>query len=97
MGNIRINALSSTRRSDPVTSSWRRQFTGLQRIRIKDVLKNMLGKEEDGQLFKLNFLVLFVTIMAEGTQANTVNQKFLPCLTDMNKISEMDWCTYLLE
>ncbi|GJX83255.1 ulp1 protease family, C-terminal catalytic domain-containing protein [Tanacetum coccineum] len=71
---------------------------GLATIKPSDVAKRILEREDDaGRIFKLNFLVLFVTQMMNSTKCGTVNQTFLTCLKKGMDIKKLDWCGYLLK
>lgn len=98
MGDRKINALKAAKMRDAVTSEWRQQFpVNKKRIYPNNVSDNMVYQKQGGKMFQLNFLVLFVTIMAEVIKCGTVNQKFLPCMTNINEIKDMDWCGYILD
>lgn len=98
MGENKIDALRSTRMRDVVTKEWRDQFPAtVKRIYPSHVYEIMEKQTNGGKLFKLNFLVIYVTIMAEGIKCGTVNQKFLPCMTKLGDVKNMDWCGYILD
>ncbi|GJW08988.1 hypothetical protein Tco_1571411 [Tanacetum coccineum] len=98
MGGKEIVELNQAKKTDEVIEEWRVHFKGLATIKPSDVAKRILEREDDaGRIFKLNFLVLFVTQMMNSTKCGTVNQTFLTCLKKGMDIKKLDWCGYLLK
>nr|XP_043636488.1 uncharacterized protein LOC122607554 isoform X2 [Erigeron canadensis] len=95
MGRINVFNLKYSK-TDHATREFRKQFPGKNKIHYLDVINEMEMQGKGGRLFKLNFLVLFVTIMAES-QGGLVNQKFLGCIRNLEDVRNMDWCQYILE
>ena len=98
IGGEKIEELSQAKKTDGVIDEWRAQFFGSnESITSSSVAKKILENKDDaGRIFKLNFLVLFVTLMIESTTTGTVNQKFLTCLKNDTDYKKFDWCEYLL-
>ncbi|KAI3816065.1 hypothetical protein L1987_15750 [Smallanthus sonchifolius] len=48
-------------------------------------------------MFKLNFLIVFMSIMGKTMKSNTVNQRFLTSLTTKTDFKKLNWCEYVLE
>ncbi|MFS8034666.1 hypothetical protein Hanom_Chr17g01583841 [Helianthus anomalus] len=47
-------------------------------------------------MFKLNFLVIFFTVMAETMQSSNVNQRFLTSVKSDINTQDFSWCEYIL-
>lgn len=98
MGKIPIEAVKAAMKDDVITQYWRSQFENLgERIAVKVVVNKIIQQKDCGRMFKLNFLVLFVTFMIEAIKCGTVNQKFLPSVTKEEEIKDLDWCGYMIE
>ncbi|KAD5802473.1 hypothetical protein E3N88_13833 [Mikania micrantha] len=48
------------------------------------------------RLFKINFLVVFNTIMAQMSQGSTTNMSFLTSLKQGADFKSFDWCSYII-
>ncbi|KAI3695381.1 hypothetical protein L1987_78378 [Smallanthus sonchifolius] len=66
---------------DPIIAEFRTQFPDIHLLTIKTVINENESSASSGRLFKLIFLVIFVSIMVQVTQGSTVNMKFLPQIT----------------
>ncbi|KAI3814022.1 hypothetical protein L1987_18764 [Smallanthus sonchifolius] len=94
---FKINEMKKATIKDPVVAEWRSQFDGdCKKISVKTVLRMMKGRTDYGRLFKLNFLVVFNTIMGETTKSSTVNQRFLTSITSRCDTQKMNWCGYII-
>lgn len=58
--------------------------------------KKMKACSEYDRIFKLNFLVVYMTIMGETTKGGMVNMKFLKSTTRIADVPNMDWCGYVI-
>ncbi|MFS7927720.1 hypothetical protein Hanom_Chr04g00312401 [Helianthus anomalus] len=62
------------------------------------LIANTMENQRDGwHLFKLNFLVYWMTFFAEITKATLANDRCLLDVEDVEEIKNLDWCSYLLE
>ncbi|KAL9996537.1 hypothetical protein Hdeb2414_s0015g00439181 [Helianthus debilis subsp. tardiflorus] len=95
MGDIPVSEHKRKRMIDVFRDEWKNQFFQTS-ITINDVIKQLKSQRTGGTLFKLNFLVLFNSIMGETTKRATVNPKFLASIMDEGDICKMDWCTYMI-
>ncbi|KAJ0468125.1 putative Ulp1 protease family catalytic domain, papain-like cysteine peptidase superfamily [Helianthus annuus] len=84
--------------TDLIIKFWRGQFPKdiLQRMYAHNLITYLKSRNELGRLFKLNFLVIFFTIMAEAMQSSNVNQRFLPSMKSDKKTQNFNWCEYML-
>lgn len=96
-GDIKIKNLGATKTASTVIKEWKSQFDGLKHVYLKELVNTMMDSEDAGRLFKLNFLVLFVSVMCECITCGTVNIKFLHFIETYVDIKKIDWCGYVLE
>ncbi|XP_071725458.1 uncharacterized protein [Rutidosis leptorrhynchoides] len=68
-----------------------------QTIFLKNVQESIMKNRGGGHNFKLQMLVLIMTILAEGVTDPRPNQKFLPSINNLEDVIKMDWCGYVLE
>ncbi|XP_022004460.1 uncharacterized protein LOC110902023 [Helianthus annuus] len=94
MGEISVSEKPKVTKRDAIRERWKSQF-GNACITVKHVTEKLRLYPRGGILFKLNFLVIFNSIMGETTKSATVNQKFLTS-TNNEAIPNMDWCGYII-
>lgn len=102
IGQNKVNAVTRAGKGDDgITNEWRKQYPvfekGTQRIYVSDVVNKIANNKRGGKMFKMNMLVLMMTLLAEGIKCGTVNQKILPCIENVEEIANMDWCGYIFE
>ncbi|GJU19627.1 ulp1 protease family, C-terminal catalytic domain-containing protein [Tanacetum coccineum] len=102
MGNIKVEDITRADIRNNITREWRRQYPiapkgEIQRVFLGALVKQIKKEREGGRMFKMNLLVLLMTLLAEGITNGTSNQNILPCLNNIEDISNMDWCGYLLK
>ncbi|MFS7988510.1 hypothetical protein Hanom_Chr11g01035691 [Helianthus anomalus] len=91
IGDTEIVEKIRARDNNPVVKEWRSQFkdcTKVSPIGLKDM---MVSDTSSDRLFKLNWLVLFNSVVGE-ISTNTVNQRFLGCVDPTIDITSFDWC-----
>ncbi|GJU75747.1 ulp1 protease family, C-terminal catalytic domain-containing protein [Tanacetum coccineum] len=98
MGEIKVNALLNITSEDETTTDWRRstEFTE-ERINISKLDNHVCSLTETGWNFKVGFLVIFFSILAQGNKDGTVNQRFIPALQYIDQFKNYDWCKYILD
>lgn len=60
-------------------------------------MKFILKTNDAGIKFKLNFIVLFVSLMAECTTMGCCNLSVLRKISNENMIPTIDWCKFIYE
>ncbi|KAM0061215.1 hypothetical protein Hdeb2414_s0004g00133371 [Helianthus debilis subsp. tardiflorus] len=97
-GKIKIGGKMRPKESDLIIKFWRGQFRKelLKKLYIANVIKDLEKRNELGRMFKLTFLVIFFTVMAEAMQSSNVNQRFLPSMKSNINIQDFSWCKYIL-
>ncbi|XP_076923023.1 uncharacterized protein LOC143585011 [Bidens hawaiensis] len=98
MGKIPVLVKSRPRLGEDVTTDlFKNQFPTNSRISIKHVKDKLAADQGVGELFKINFLVLFNTCIGFVTKSTTVNQRFIAAIDKTSDIPNMDWCSYVIE
>ncbi|GKA42690.1 retrovirus-related pol polyprotein from transposon TNT 1-94 [Tanacetum coccineum] len=97
MGTMVVTEVPTATTEFPLIVDWRQTYKYPdERFTIKSVVERLMFEHENGRVFKLNFLVIFFSIIGDCPKMGTVNQRFLPCIEREEDIKNMDWCTYLL-
>ncbi|MFS7909972.1 hypothetical protein Hanom_Chr02g00100831 [Helianthus anomalus] len=95
MGKITVSEKRKVSKKDAIREEWRKQFIH-EKISFEHVIEKLKSYRKGGTLFKLNFLVIFSSIIGECTKNLTVNHKFLASIMNEGDISNMDWCSYII-
>ena len=80
-----------------VRDTFIRQWGQNARLTHGLIANTMENQRDGGSLFKLNFLVYWMTFFAEITKATLANDRCLLGVEDVEEIKNLDWCSYLLE
>ncbi|KAL8231402.1 hypothetical protein R6Q57_001180 [Mikania cordata] len=97
MGKLQLEEKKKPSLSDPVVVEFRQQFQGLNGIAtIKTIIDLVKCSGDSGRLFKINFLVVFNTIMAQMSQGSTANMSFLTSFKQGADFKSFDWCSYII-
>ncbi|PWA51812.1 hypothetical protein CTI12_AA414910 [Artemisia annua] len=97
-GNIKINLVSKASNKGEYTQLWKNQFGGEgKRIYLPQVVEKLLEGTRGCINFKLNFLVLFVSVMGESIKMGTANYQFMSSIKSLKDVNNMDWCGYIVE
>ncbi|XP_076898774.1 uncharacterized protein LOC143552433 [Bidens hawaiensis] len=97
MGKIPVYEKKFARKEDAVRIKWRKQsFPYPAVIFVKHVIEMLQSYTGGGTLFKLNFLVLFNSIVGGTNKSATVNQQFLSSIKNEDDICNMEWCSYIV-
>ncbi|GJZ65673.1 hypothetical protein Tco_0622369 [Tanacetum coccineum] len=94
MGEREVNALLNTTSEDVTTTDYRSSIGFIEeRINISKVEDHVSSLIETGWNFKVNFLVIFFSILAQGNKDETVNLRFIPRLKDIDELKSYDCLT----
>ncbi|KAJ0471518.1 hypothetical protein HanHA89_Chr15g0597031 [Helianthus annuus] len=80
-----------------VRDTFIRQWGQNARLTHGLIANTMENQRDGGHLFKLNFLVYWMTFFAEIKKATLANDRCLLGVEDVEEIKNLDWCSYLLE
>ncbi|KAJ9565459.1 hypothetical protein OSB04_001425 [Centaurea solstitialis] len=79
---------------ESIVDEWKSQFDK-PKIRPTDVMKLILETDDASFRFKMNFLVLFVNLMAECTPSGICNVNFISKIKNEEMIPRIDWCKFI--
>ncbi|KAL8247695.1 hypothetical protein R6Q59_008911 [Mikania micrantha] len=97
MGKIQLEEKKKPSLSDPVVAEFRQQFQGINGIpTVKTITDLVKSSGNSGRMFKINFLVVFNTIMAQMSQGSTANMSFLTSFNQGADFKSFDWCSYII-
>ncbi|GKC66075.1 hypothetical protein Tco_1098673, partial [Tanacetum coccineum] len=98
MGENKVISLPTTTSEDKTITDWR-YTTPLteDRIHITRVDDHVSSLTANGWPFKVGFLVVFFSILAQGNKDGTVNQRFIPTLRNIDEFQNYDWCQFILD
>ncbi|KAD6794376.1 hypothetical protein E3N88_05272 [Mikania micrantha] len=97
MGKIQLEEKKTPSLSDPVVAEFRQQFQGINGIpTVKTITDLVKSSGDSGRMFKINFLVVFNTIMAQMSQGSTANMSFLTSFNQGADFKSFDWCSYII-
>ncbi|KAI3827497.1 hypothetical protein L1987_01573 [Smallanthus sonchifolius] len=93
-GETQVTQMSKSKTYDPVVKEWRSQFDDemqkkQKKISVSDLVDYLKKTDDSGRMFKLNFMVLLMSIIGETMKSNAVNLRFLTLLktnTDFKKL-----------
>ncbi|XP_076931563.1 uncharacterized protein LOC143596757 [Bidens hawaiensis] len=97
MGKIPVLDRSRPRLGDDTTTDMFKNQFPTPRITINHVREKLTNDQGVGDMFKINFLVLFNTCIGFITKSTTINQRFISAIDNLTDIPNMDRCGYVIE
>ncbi|KAL9241935.1 hypothetical protein vseg_015987 [Gypsophila vaccaria] len=101
MGPKEVKLARSLNDSDEFSDfyrSWRDQFEQQSGLISNKTLAEHLVKQEDGcDLFKINWVVLVVSLLIQNNQKPNANFHVLKSLMSVNEIPTYNWCEFVLK
>ena len=100
MGDIKVEALEEKNLYEETTVKWRELLESIvveKKIYIGRLEEHLCSLTEVDWEFRVCFLVLFFSIFGQGNKDGQVNERIIPILSNTNNVSQMDWCSYVLE
>ncbi|KAK9053285.1 hypothetical protein SSX86_029918 [Deinandra increscens subsp. villosa] len=96
-GGKEVEQVERAHPSNHVVREFRSQFgKNSGRLFCKKFSDNFKRLKDSGRMFKLNFLVMVFTVLAEVMMSNTVNQRFLMSVTKQTNVKKLNWCDYIM-
>lgn len=80
---------------DKMVESWTKQYEGGKDIKPADVKARIRKSKEADLNFKLNFIVLFTSVMGRLKNKGVCDLKILDYITPDTNLSEINWCDYI--
>lgn len=93
---LNLNTLPSCDQEDKLLNDWKAQFPS-KKYSNTAFLTLIKRSNVDNQLFRLNFLMLFINTFVESKLMGTNNIQALDKLVLIEDYSRIDWCNYILQ
>ncbi|KAI3771973.1 hypothetical protein L6452_03146 [Arctium lappa] len=77
-----------------LTKEWRRQFQKMN-IRPTDIMNLILQSDNTDFMFKMDFLVLFVNLMADCNSMGSCSLSFIAKLKNESMVTKINWSKYI--
>ncbi|KAI3717572.1 hypothetical protein L1987_69274 [Smallanthus sonchifolius] len=79
-GETQVTQMSKPKTYDPVVKEWRSQFDDemqkkQKKISVSDLVDYLKKTDDSGRMFKLNFMVVLMSIIGETMKSNTVRME----------------------
>lgn len=74
-----------------------KQIHGKENVTPNDIVRYLTISKRDDWYFKMNFITLVANIFGETMQNGNCNLSVLTHIKSTTNISEIDWCSYILE
>ncbi|KAI3802015.1 hypothetical protein L1987_30137 [Smallanthus sonchifolius] len=99
-GETQVTQMSKPKTYDPVVKEWGSQFDdemqkNQKKISISDLVEYLKKTDDSRRMFKLNFMVVLMSIIGETMKSNIVNLRFLTSLKTNTNFKKLDWCEYV--
>ncbi|KAK9664696.1 hypothetical protein RND81_14G061900 [Saponaria officinalis] len=80
-------------------TTWKEQFQTLEKGQVltKTLQYQVVNQVDGGDLFKVNFVVLAVSVLLKNNQNRYVNHRILKSLMNVNEIKDYNWCAFVLK
>ncbi|CAI9260749.1 unnamed protein product [Lactuca saligna] len=97
IGGTKLTQLDQWPKDDTSYDEWKQQFKKDSIIRLSAIENVIVSTTQADFNFKLNFLVLFVNTFCESTSMGRCNLFPLSYISRKTDISNIDWCSYVLD
>lgn len=94
-GGIPVESLVAKDKNKECYVNWRSQF--VKELRPRDILRRIEETEDNGIIFVLNFIILFLNSMVECIPSGKCKTDVLECIDEDVDIKTVDWCGYIYE
>ncbi|XP_074313801.1 uncharacterized protein LOC141648995 [Silene latifolia] len=76
---------------------WKAQFHVDGQVDIKTLAEHIICHDDYSDQFKINFVVLAVSLLMRNNQKPFVNHHVLKSLRNVSAIGQLDWCQFVME
>lgn len=100
MGDIKVESIEEINLLEETTVKWRKHLESVVvkgKIYISKLEEHLCGLAEVDWEFRVCFIVIFFSIFGQGNKDGEVNERIIPILSNTDNISQMDWCSYVVE
>lgn len=95
LGGKDLNEIPEENENHPLVETFKKQFQGKD-ISKKSIVEKIKESGDDGIIFKLNFLTLFVNSLCKTYPTGYCITKVVNKFVDFEDIANVDWCGYVL-
>lgn len=95
-GGLDLNAIAPSIGDNDLSKSWKKQFSK-ERMRPRDVMNVIETSGDYGPNFKLNFIVIIVSTLAECSRVRCCNVGFLSRIRSVDTIKDIDCAKYIYD
>jgi len=96
LGGLDIEDPNDEDGDESILDEWKSQFDK-PKMRPTNVMKLIIETDDANFMFKKNFLVLFVNLIAECTANGTCNFDFISKIKNEDMIPQIDWCKFIYD
>ena len=99
-GEVSIDCLEERNPDDPFIREWFQQFpSGKKEIRPNDITDVIVGSDDHGKLFRMNFLMLFANTMGICEAQGACSMYILKKINDeiIEKVENINWCKFIID
>ncbi|KAD3641993.1 hypothetical protein E3N88_31217 [Mikania micrantha] len=97
IGGVKIQSIVPMEVLDESVGLWRRGYEG-RLLATRQIVEKIESSEDENTFeFKMDFLVLFMTVLVECHKNGRVKEGILRYITSQTDFSKIDWCDYIFE
>ncbi|KAD5961635.1 hypothetical protein E3N88_13108 [Mikania micrantha] len=96
IGGTQIESIVPLETYDTSVSEWRATFNG-RLLATRTLEKIESAEDEDNFEFRMNFIMLFMTVLVECHKNGRAREGILRYITAETYFSQIDWCNYVFE
>jgi hypothetical protein len=94
---VKLSSLERTRAFEGIQKEWRDMYPGTY-INPSEIVKRIKGNpEDDGRMFRLDFVTLFVSTMVERQTSGNCKIDFVHHLNENTWVEEINWCSFIVD
>ncbi|KAL4575958.1 hypothetical protein LXL04_012045 [Taraxacum kok-saghyz] len=94
-GGLDIDNIKPVKRANEFFKLWKSQYP--ENIARTKILEKIRETDDDGIVFKLNFITLFVNCFCETYTSGFYKKNIVYKIAGVEDISQLDWCSYVLK
>ncbi|KAK9056525.1 hypothetical protein SSX86_023887 [Deinandra increscens subsp. villosa] len=96
-GEIKLPTLNQLGVRDPQVTQWRSMYPG-RFVAPTQLVRNIKNShDQDSFFFRMDFLLLFLSVMVECLSQGRIKKKVLDYITHDMEWSKINWCEYIVQ
>ncbi|GJX56425.1 hypothetical protein Tco_0286322 [Tanacetum coccineum] len=97
MGRRRLEREGQREYDDPFLLQWKDQFRNVNKLTIKALSDVIIQTKNSDYMFRMNILTLIANTLGSCENSSTVNFIVLKNVFEGDDVSDIDWCSYIIE